>query len=252
LTVGQELTVSYDFNKPTTTWANTGNGGTGLSTTSTVVLAAGNPAKSRGIYFDGTNDGYVQIPGLLLSHSFSVHAWVFIKESPITSDLTLFSKDRGDAAFTPSTNRYQLRLSIDGAGGTDKMTAELAQDISVANYVKKQSTSAVLPDAWTYLVYSFDLTTASTKTVAFFVNNVADGTQVYTGVFHIDHSDYKSFIGIERTTSATVFGNRWNGFIHDFHIYQAKHTTANTAHSAAGCSSGCLSDVFMNWNDGST
>jgi hypothetical protein len=110
LEAGKEMALSYAFNVPALTFANSGHAGT-LDITSTVDAPAGNPAKNRGLYFNGSNDGFVEIPGLLLSHTFSVHAWVKIAT---LGDLTLLSKDRAD--FDPATDAQHLRLSINASG----------------------------------------------------------------------------------------------------------------------------------------
>ena len=157
LTGGDELALSYSFNHPRNAFTNAGSA-SGFDVTSVVVAPAGNPAKNRGIYFDGTNDGHIPINGLLLSHTFSFHSWVLIKS--LTAEITMFSKDRND--FTPATDRQQLRLSVDGSA-TQKMTAQLSQDIDPSNYPTKQSTGTLTTGAWNYLVYSFELTNATTK-----------------------------------------------------------------------------------------
>jgi hypothetical protein len=82
-----------------------------LDITPTVDGPSGRSAKNRGLNFSGSDNGYVEIPGLLLNHSFSIHAWVHIKTA---GDLTLFSKDRND--FDPASDKYQLELTIDSNG----------------------------------------------------------------------------------------------------------------------------------------
>jgi hypothetical protein len=242
------LAVSYAFNIPSTTFANTGSGGSGLDVTATVAAPAGNPAKNRGVYFDGSSHGFVEIGGLLLAHTFAFHSWVFVKETPYATDLTLFSKDRDD--FVPATDRFQLRLSVDGKDNAGKMKAGLAQDIDASNYVEHVSSEAVPNTAWVYLVYSFELTAADTKVVSFYINNAAKGTGTYTGLFHIDHADYKSFIGIDRVDAGPTYGNHWNGFVYDFQIYHKTHNAgSDTTHYDAGCRTAgdCWTDDFMNW-----
>ena len=74
----------------------------GFTLTPTRVNPAGHPAKDRGIYFDGSSDGFITIPALRLPHTFAVHAWVMIEQTGI--DGVIFGKDRND--FTPASDRF--------------------------------------------------------------------------------------------------------------------------------------------------
>jgi hypothetical protein len=93
---------------------------------------------------------------------------------------------------------------------------------------------------WKYLVWSFELTNdMADTTVTFFIDNAAQSTpETFTDTFIIHHATYLNYIGQERTGNAT-YGNRFNGFIHDFVVYQKKHEVSVVAHANAGCSSGC-------------
>ena len=70
--------ISYNFDLPLESIANEGSAGTLFDVTPTRVNAAGHPAKGRGLYFDGTSNGYVSIAGLDLSPLFSLHTWLLI------------------------------------------------------------------------------------------------------------------------------------------------------------------------------
>ena len=242
---GSELVLSYDFNKPFKTFSNDVSG-VPLDITPTVDGPSGRPAKNRGIYFDGTNNGYIEIPGLLLNHSFSFHAWVVFFAG---SDITLFSKDRND--FDPATDKQQLELTLVNQATDIFPKVQLAQDINSSNYPSVEGTVGVTASTWTYLVYSLELTTATNKAVKFFIDNVEEAAGNISGVFHIDHADYKSFIGIERTAVGT-YANQWNGYIYDFHVYQKEHQSSLTTHaSTCGAGSDCRTIAFNEWWDGS-
>jgi hypothetical protein len=114
------MIISYDFNHPTDTFANGGTGGT-LAATATRVNAAGNPAKYRGIYFNGTDAGYLSVADFTLYHTFAVHAWVLLKDVGAT-EKTLFSKDR---AFPSASVRNFLDLTVNAS---KKMEAKLSID----------------------------------------------------------------------------------------------------------------------------
>ena len=58
----------------------------------TLADPAGYPAKYRGIYFDGTNDGRVELPSFTLYHSFHLQAWIMN-----TDGGTIFSRDRNSS-----------------------------------------------------------------------------------------------------------------------------------------------------------
>jgi hypothetical protein len=49
--------------------------------------------------------------------------------------------------------------------------------------VSKTSTATVGTTAWTYLVYSFNLTDATTKDVYFYIDNTPETLQSYSGIF---------------------------------------------------------------------
>jgi hypothetical protein len=124
------------------------------------------------------------------------------------------AKDRN--SFASISDSYQLAISVDTDG---KMKSELAQDTDSTNYVAHTSDTALSATTWYYLVYSYALQSdAELKTVTFWKDNAADGSGTYTGIFHVDHADYETYIGIERTDTAAYDAN-WNGYIYDFHIY---------------------------------
>ena len=52
-----------------------------------------------------------------------------------------------------------------------------------------------------------------------------------------------NYIGIERS-AATTWVKEFNGFIHVFALYQAKHTAAVTTEFTGGCLSGCWSNAY--------
>ena len=246
---GSEMILNYNFNVPATTFANSGATGSTHDLTTVVIAPSGQPAKNRGIYFDGTNDGYLSVPDLLLGHSFSVHSWVL---PYLGTDLTLFSKDRDD--FNPVTDQHHLRLSINTGGN---LVAELAQDIDPSNYASASSSTTLTAD-WTYLVYSFEMIDGKDKDILFYFNNVADVKSTLTGVFHIDSTVYKSYIAVERD-AGPVFAKHWNGYIFDLALYQMHYSVAGGAHyRTSGCIGGCVTcpadlncpwdDIFMNFD----
>ena len=254
---GDEKILDYNFNIPNIVFESTGaKTGSTYQITATVVAPAGNPAKNRGLYFDGSSDGYVQIGELLLGHSFSVHSWVF---PTLGASITLLSKDRND--FDPTTAQNHLRLSVESTGF---LFAELAQDIDPSNYLNVQSDTQIVTETWKYVVFSFEMVNGENKTVKFYGDNTADGTQTMNGVFQIDSSAYRTYIGIERDDDA-VFSNHWQGYIYNLAIYQIPYNTPTNDHyKTSACVGGpsCTScpadlncpygDVFQSFYDNDT
>jgi hypothetical protein len=81
------LIFSVNFNAPLTTYSNNAFTGNAFDVTPTRVNPSAAPAKDRGLYWDGTEEGYVEIPSLLLHNSFSIHSWVLIKDGTVTCTL---------------------------------------------------------------------------------------------------------------------------------------------------------------------
>jgi hypothetical protein len=100
--------LSYLFNAPTVQYGNSGSAGSDFDVQPNLEATngSGSPAKDRGLYFNGSAaaPGYVNIPGLQLSHTFAVHSWVLLKATGATQ--TIFSKDRN--VFTASDKNLLL------------------------------------------------------------------------------------------------------------------------------------------------
>ena len=219
-----QLVLSYMFNAPLTSYENTGSAGVSYNVTPTRSNPSAHPAKDRGLYWDGTNQGYIEIPSLLLPHSFSVHTWVLMKGN--YSDMTIFAKDR---QYT-----HLLDCVVDASNSPK---AELSLDTDASAQSTKSGTSTLVVDTWYYLVYSFEMVDGRDTNVELFVNNVSDETDTWSGVFLIDDASYGSYIGANRSGSAT-YGTIWNGYIYDFHLYVAKHLVSITTHSSV-CTTSC-------------
>ena len=69
ITGGDEMIVSYNFNKPTNDFTNNGTAGA-VTLTVTTANPSGFPAKYRSLYFDGTLDGHLEIGSMVLYHTF--------------------------------------------------------------------------------------------------------------------------------------------------------------------------------------
>ena len=75
IVLGNEMIHSYNFNTPTFIFTN--NGSEGGTITVDTADPSGFPAKYRGLYFDGTNDGRIEMTSLVLYHSFTIQGWIY-------------------------------------------------------------------------------------------------------------------------------------------------------------------------------
>jgi hypothetical protein len=246
--IDKELVVEYDFNIPMTTFANKSVIGITKAATTTLDGVSGHPARSRGVYFNGTNKGFIKIDGgVQKSHTFAIHAWVMPKD--LTNEIVIFSTDRNvNTTADDLTKNRQFVLSIDTDG---LMKVYLAKDIDTRNQVTAKQTATVLAvDVWKYTVASVELDVSSGDTakqlintnVNFFIDNTKVGTTVeMTNVANVDVSGYESFVGIQRinNTGATdSYSGMFNGFIQSLMIYQKAHADTNTDHTTATRCSG--------------
>ena len=87
--------------------------------------------------------------------------------------------------------------------------------------------------------------------VEVFLNNASDGSSTLSNVFLLDGTSYPGYIATKTTTSASDFGDRWNGYIYEFILYQSKHTNSNTDHGST-CTTNCLTIDFDEYFDSST
>ena len=138
-----------------------------------------------------------------------------------------------------------------GVAATNELKIDLAVDSDRSN-VKSHSGSTQLDvNLWYYVVYSFEMSQGKDTLVEVFLNNASDGSTTLTNVFLLDGSSYPGYIASKRTTGVSDFGDRWNGYIYEFVLYQSKHTISNTAH-ASTCITDCLTIDFDEFFDSST
>jgi hypothetical protein len=90
-------------------------------------------------------------------------------------------------------------------------------------------------------VYSLDLLpSGADTTVKLFIDNEDEATETWSDVFVVDGAGYEGYIAAARTTDASTFGAYWNGYVYDFHVYQAAHDkTTNTSHAATCTGTNC-------------
>jgi hypothetical protein len=144
------------------------------------------PAKNRGLYFDGSSDGYLTIPSVLLYHTFSIHAWVMTKADP-GAEQTIFSKSRPAALDKPL-----VRCGIDA---DYKVVASIGQDVDAANVVEQVGGTALDKSTWYYVVCSFALTGGKETTYKIFLNNAEDASAAKP-MFLVDDAAYTNYVGL--------------------------------------------------------
>jgi hypothetical protein len=77
---GELEILGYGFNAPVNVFANAGSAGEAYDIAVMRVGSAGHPAKNRGLFFNGSTNGHIPIPDLIMGHSFAFHHWVLLKE----------------------------------------------------------------------------------------------------------------------------------------------------------------------------
>jgi hypothetical protein len=250
----KKIAVHYDFgkvpvgNNDTDMYANEGKA-TGL--TITFKVAAGKPSArpsgKRGIYFDKatTEEVWVQ-PVFLLSHTSSLHFWLFRKSDG--ADMTVFNRVRDTWGNSGLDSRF-LRLHITAG---NKMGLYLAKD-SHSNgspaYDPGEDTDpadggVIETSKWYYLVWSFELIDVSDTKVTFYINGTARANpKTFEKTFIMDEESYVNYLGIERSETA-VWENRWDGYIHDVALHQGKYDAAKFSLAEAGCKTGCWTNAY--------
>jgi hypothetical protein len=151
--------------------------------------------------FNGTDDAYISYGTdttfFMLSHSFSVHAWVM---PFVLDDMTIFSKDWDGADGAINL----LALGVTSAG---KLVTSLALDTDSTDFSDKLSSGsgALEANTWALVAYHFHLSSNKDTTVTFYINNTEDSTADYSERFLIDSTTAKPFLGIQRETDTGTF-----------------------------------------------
>ena len=229
--------IELQFNAPTSTFVSAGIVATDFDVTPNVDNESGHPAKNRGIRFDGTSDGYAQISGLFLNHSFSVHGWTYMSVND--ADMSFFSKDRNDDA---GMNLVQCKTNVSG-----QMQAKLAVDTSPFAFGTANGATTLTVGTWYYMVWSFEMIEGRHTVIDLYLNNAQDAQTQVDNKFLMDGTGFNAYIGASRSAT-TTYADRWNGFVYDFHLYQLKHEISYTTLFAGGCTSGCYTFNFDLYN----
>lgn len=232
-TASQELILNYKFAADITNGVvdNTGFAGASLDGALTKADPSGTYAERKGMYFDGTANGYISLQNKLsLNPTFSIHAWINCTEA--AGVVTLFSK------YKSPWNKH-IRLGFNAL----KWEVELAKD-SDHTAVTKETTEVIVINTWTYVVFSVELDTNVVDTdIKLYKDNGSVITTIttFSGYFLVDPASYPAYIGIGQS-AANTFAQRWKGYIYEFIIYQKATTglaehykTASCAESASSC-----------------
>ena len=175
------------------------------------------PYKLRGAYGNGVNEG-VFIPNLHLHHSFSVSFWAKLTGTN-DQERVLFSKDKGGNYDTPNAENFLdvavlnngrlaafMYLNADNKFNGDCQTAE----------------SAVLANAWYYIVYTFDFDGTNTI-VTIYVDSVDIFSYTAQTIYIQDKSSYPNawlFMSTASSNDEPAPANAWEGFIYRFQLDQ--------------------------------
>jgi hypothetical protein len=247
ITAGSEQILGYFLNFPAATFVNQGTAGTAYDISIVKATDSGKPAKDRGIYFKGSEDGHIALADITLHYDFSFHAWVLIASNPATGKFaTLYSKDRND--FNSATSKNWISVAVNDA---NKVAARLAQLQDASVFTAHESTSALVLKTWYYIAASYAMSAGKDTTVSLFKNNVADGTGTWQKTLIVDESTFKSYVATARAT-ATTYEDKLDGFLYEFFLYQKAHATTNTAHSSSCTGTRCWTGNFNQYYNGTT
>jgi hypothetical protein len=246
------MILSYNFNIPKKDFMNNGSAGADFNLTSADHVMSDTtsamPAKDRGLWFDRTLAGFVKLPNFTLHATFSIHFWVLIKSKAPASDKlnTIFSKDRGYASGAETENNFLL-IAIDDS---EKIVLQIAGYQAPYTVSTCQSTALVKDDAgWKYVVVSATMKEGKRTEVIFFVDNTPEAVQTMANYMLVDEPGFDTFLGAKGSATNTTFSDKLNGYLYDFHVYQAAHTDATTTH-ASTCTGGKCSTLDYNQYEG--
>jgi hypothetical protein len=211
--------TSYNFNAPRPSFPNLGSAAIQDITDAFLVDngTSGIPAKNRGIHISPGRPGYIATPGLLLSHTFSVHSWVLQKQK---GTMTLFNKSRVVILGLDIQNRPYVEIKTDFSG-----YAESTIRLELGEYV------------WNYLVFSIELQLNQSTEVTWYLNNNFFDSKIVDYPQVIDGSIFPACIGASLQTNGSQ-SDMWNGFIYNFNLYLYKHDVAFTDLFLSGCGTG--------------
>jgi hypothetical protein len=181
------------------------------------VNPAGHPAKDRGLYFDGTSDGFIPITDLALSHTFSIHFWALLKAN--NKAMTLLSIDRND--FTEGTDtKTSLDLGVTAGNLLDGRMAKFVDPTAVSAVA---GGSTLNTGSWNYIIYSFATTDGKDTDAKVYLANTKDGEATLSNTFYYDATKNPAFIGVARGATNTADDNayttHWHGFVAEIVIY---------------------------------
>jgi hypothetical protein len=126
----------------------------------------------------------------------------------------IFSKDTDDFATTQSPMHVYCYLEAT----TKKPVIRLTKDDDKTTH-KNVTGSTGLPTGWNYVVFSAEMSLGKDTILKIWVNTVQEGTSTETSIFVRDLAAYKAYIGVVRTTGATTYSNKMEGFIYEWHLW---------------------------------
>ena len=140
-----------------------------------------------------------------------------------------------------------LNTGVDTSGN---MYLNLSEAADASNVQSATGSTALSVGTWYYLVYSLTMSGNSDTEATMYIDNVSDASTTWTNLFYVDPSSSGAYIAAKRNASAGPYLNRWHGYIYEFHLYLSSHDTSNTTHYLAGCTSGCSTLDFDEYDSG--
>ena len=167
------------------------------------------PAKDRGYYYNGSSHMTFDTDFRLNIH-FTISSWI---NTTIGANMTIFSKD--DNATDPLP-RFVFTIKSDG-----KLLVKITKPADTATTNNTESTASIGSDTWVFVAGGLKLNPdAVTATVNFKIDNAADVTiTTSSGTYFVDDvTTYKAYLGAERTSDQTSFGEYYTGFMYTMYI----------------------------------
>ena len=227
------LVLKWYFNIPSVEYTNSGSGGFSWSVHQSGLSVA--PAKNRGVYFDGVNDGYITISGLVLSHSCTMITWCNNMGSLSDGQQrTMFYKAGSANIFLAGGQlAFQIQTQADRIDASGNLIANMT------------------PTQWYVVAYEATLDGGYQTDVSFFINDNAEQIRTIAN-FNIDLSANDAYFGAEWDGAA--YGNRWYGYFFDFQITNAADQEALifftlTQDGCATLMSGCWAAEYNQYVD---
>jgi len=183
------------------------------------IAPSGQPAKGRGIHFSPTQSGCVNVPDVVMNHSFTIHTWVYCYDGAAKA---LFGK------------LHLVTLGFDANRAYTSVIPDLDKVMQMTGHPD--------PGHWVYLAFSYELDDDQTHAVGYF-NNFNTGMLSFDLRYICDKTRGDMWIGCHKNSSKSII-SWWHGFMYNFNMCLKVHETSDNQFYNTGCISGCGTHEF--------